>query len=80
MFVTVTTLAFGIGSSSAGPAGLLFFIMAVASIQVGAVFIISLFAPDYIDFTWAKKVAEPVVQAVQAIPQQLAVDTQGSIN
>jgi len=90
MFVTVTTLAFGVGSSSAGPAGLLFFVLAVASIQVSAVFIISVIAPDYIDFTWAKKVAEPVVEAVQAIPEQAAnaieftapeeVSTQGSIN
>jgi hypothetical protein len=69
MFVTVTTVAFGVGNSAAGPFGLLFFILAVASIQLTTVFIVSVISPNYIDFSWAKKVAEPVVQAVQQIPE-----------
>jgi hypothetical protein len=72
MFVTLTTLAFGIGNSAAGPFGLLIFVLAVASIQIGAVFIISLFAPNYIDFTWAQKVAEPIVEAVKQVDESVA--------
>ena len=69
MFVAVTTLAFGVGNSAAGPFGLLVFVLAVASIQLSVVFMITLVAPNYIDFTWAQKVAEPIIEATQQISE-----------
>jgi hypothetical protein len=62
--VTIATIAFGISESKFGPIGLLVFVIGVASFQASMVFIISLFSPDWIDFSWSKKVIEPAVEAV----------------
>jgi hypothetical protein len=64
--VTIATIAFGITESRAGPFGLFVFILGVASFQASTVFIICLFNPDWIDFSWSKKVIEPAVEAVVA--------------
>jgi hypothetical protein len=64
--VTIATIAFGISESKFGPIGLLVFVIGVASFQASMVFIISLFSPDWIDFSWSKKVIKPAVEAVVA--------------
>ena len=65
--VTIATIAFGISESKFGPIGLLIFVIGVASFQASMVFIISLFNPDWIDFSWSKKVIEPAVEAVSTV-------------
>jgi len=66
IIVTVVTISFGVTESQAGPFGLFAFILAVAFFQASTVFIICLFNPDWIDFSWSKKVIEPAVEAVVA--------------
>ena len=65
--VTVATIAFVISESKFGPLGLLVFVVGVASFQASAVFIISLINPDWIDFSWSKKVIEPAVEATTSV-------------
>jgi hypothetical protein len=62
--VAIVTITFGVSESTAGPLGLFVFILGVASFQASLVFIICLFNPDWIDFSWSKKVIEPAVEAV----------------
>jgi len=64
IIVTVSTLSFGVSESKDGAFGLFLFIIAVASFQAIAVFIICLFNPDFIDFSYAQKQVEQVVQTV----------------
>jgi hypothetical protein len=64
--VAIVTITFGVSESTAGPLGLFVFILGVASFQASLVFIICLFNPDWIDFSWSKKVIEPAVEAVVA--------------
>jgi hypothetical protein len=59
--VAAATLSFGIAESSAGPAGLFIFVIGVALFQATTVFVVCLFNPDWIDFSYAKKQVEEVV-------------------
>jgi hypothetical protein len=64
-----STVTFGIAESSVTGAALMAFTIGIAFLQFGIVFVISIFFPDYIDFSYSKQVIEPVVQAVTDISQ-----------
>jgi hypothetical protein len=66
--VAASTLSFGIAESSAGPAGLFIFVIGVALFQATTVFVVCLFNPDWIDFSYAKKQVEEVV--AETVTQQ----------
>lgn len=65
--VTVATIAFGVAESAAGPIGLFVFVLGVGLFQATAVFLVCLFNPDWIDFSYAKKQVEQVVEAAPDI-------------
>jgi hypothetical protein len=67
--VTVATVASGVSESGAGPFGLVVFIWGVASFQAITVFIICLFSPDSIDFSYAKKQIQQVVEVAGTIEE-----------
>lgn len=68
LVVATITVTLGISQSHSGVAGLITLVIGAASIQLFIAFSISMFNPDYINFDWAKKTIEPVVDAVTDTP------------
>jgi hypothetical protein len=69
IIVTISTVMLGISNAKSGIFGLIPFIIGNSIFQAIIVFIICLFNPDFIDFSYAKKQVEQVTQTVQqAVP------------
>lgn len=68
--IVSSTITFSIAGSSFSGGGLIAFIIGIAYLQFIAVFLISLFFPDYISFDELNKVAEVVPETVTTDPLQ----------
>jgi len=68
LVIVSSTITFAVAGSSFSGAGLFAFVLGIGFVQFWAVYFISLFAPNYIDFSYSKQVVEPVVQAVTEAP------------
>jgi len=66
--IVSATIAFSIAGSSFSGAGLLAFVTSIGLLQFWVVYLIELVSPNYINFDYAKKVVEPVVQTVTESP------------
>jgi hypothetical protein len=62
--IVLSTISFAISGSSFSGGGLIAFTLGIAYLQFSAVFLISLFFPDYISFDELNKVAETVAKTV----------------
>jgi Na+/pantothenate symporter len=62
--IVLSTFSFAISGSSFSGGGLIAFTLGIAYLQFLAVFLISLFFPDYISFDELNKVAETVAETV----------------
>jgi len=64
LVVAAISLTLGITESNAGPFGLLWLVLGAGGLPLSIAFMICLVDPNYINFDWAKKTIEPVVEAV----------------
>lgn len=64
LVVAAITITLGVTQSNAGPFGLLTLVLAAGGLPLSIAFMICVVDPNYINFDWAKKAVEPVVEAV----------------
>lgn len=64
LVVAAISITLGVTQSNAGPFGLLWLVLGAGGVPLSIAFMICLVDPTYINFDWAKKTIEPVVEAV----------------
>lgn len=64
LVVAAISITLGVTQSNAGPFGLLWLVLGAGGLPLSIAFMICLVDPNYINFDWAKKAVEPVVEAI----------------
>ena len=68
LVVAGISISVGISQSNAGIPGLIILVLAAGGLPLSIAYMICLVDPNYINFDWAKKTIEPVVDAVTDTP------------
>ena len=68
LVVAAITITLGVTQSNAGPFGLLTLVLGAGGLPLSIAFMICVVDPNYINFDWAKKAVEPVVELAADAP------------